>query len=133
MKGAARTGLASLALGMLVGCATESVAVSPARKSAALTAVMKAEAEPERADSRAYRLRMQARREYEDATRAEAKGFRDEAIRRYDEAAADGELSLALARRDAWMAQAQERSAVLNQLRVLETSGGPSVTPGATP
>jgi hypothetical protein len=86
----------------------------------AFTKVQAADAEAMPLDSRAFELRRQARLEYRAATEA---GRSDEARRLLDRAQVDAELSLALARQASWQQQANERTAMLQEMQAAPAAG----------
>jgi hypothetical protein len=91
--------------------------------SAVLNQVLAAEAEQMGLDARAHQLRREARREYQQAMAALAAKDVAGANRWLDRADVDAELSLALARRDAWTQQSQERAAALEEMQAETTAG----------
>jgi hypothetical protein len=108
-----------------VGCATAGGTGWPRtdRMEQAFTKVQAAEAEPMTIESRAFQLRRQARREYQDAMAALRDSLADVARRNFDRAEVDAELSLALARREAWRQQTVERTALLDELQAPAAGG----------
>jgi hypothetical protein len=109
-----------LVLLIAAGCATTSATVPPPRPERVgqvLTQLMVAEAEHMAIDTRAHELRRQARRQYREATAALASRDNLRATRLFERAEVDAELSVALARQEAWTREANERTAALMQLR----------------
>lgn len=129
-------GVLLIALG---GCGTtgSNLAPHPDRVGQALTQVLSAEAEPIGIDTRAHRLRRQARLQYREATWAMAEQDYARANRLIDRAQVDAELAVALARQQAWTLQVDERSAALRELELplpgQTTGGSPAPAGGAGP
>jgi hypothetical protein len=109
----------------LVGCGTTGAVAPPHpdHVGRALTQVLSAEAEQMGVDSRAHHFRVQARRQYQEATRAMAEQDMLRANRLIDRALVDAELAVALARRENWHQQAEERSAALYELENQPAAG----------
>lgn len=101
------------------GCATtvNNHPPSSERLGTALSRVTEAENEPMRADTQAHQLRRQARSEYQAAIQAVNAGDNQRAQMLIARAEADAELSLALARRAVWTAQAAEADVRLRAVR----------------
>jgi hypothetical protein len=114
---------------VVAGCATARPAQQAgSEKQRALAGVLGAEHELT-SDERAQALRALARREYEDGKRALDKKDVARARDLFDRAAADADLSVALARQETFSRQAEERSAQLEQLRVQPPSDQAPVAP----
>jgi hypothetical protein len=110
---------------LAVGCGTTGGTGWPRvdRMEQAFTKVQAAEAEPMTIESRAFELRRQARSEYQQATEAMRDTRADVARRMFDRAEVDAELSLALARQEAWRQQLAERTALLDELQAPAAGG----------
>jgi hypothetical protein len=113
---------------LALGCATSGAESVGGERQRALNSLLTAESEIS-TDPRSDEMRRLARREYEAGAQALGRGDPVLARHLFDRAAADAELSLALARRQAWSHQADERTATLERLRARPTLPAEPVTP----